>query len=152
LVVAICSFAEQNMDPKEQLINARNALQAEVDKVLEALPAYQALQRVEQAIDALGKSSQNSRPQEPNLRLSPSQSYAALAVDAIVKAAHPLTTPEIIEYISKYRALAADPERAKINIASALSKEENLKNIRWKDGRAWWLSGEKLFDSTGARG
>lgn len=128
------------MSAKQQLIAVRDALQAEIDKKLESLPEWRALQDIERAIEALG--SLPAAPEAPtrttNVRFV--RSYASLALEAIKKAKHPLTTPEIIEYIGKFRSLSADSEKNKINISSTLSKEDQFENILWRNNRAWWFA------------
>jgi hypothetical protein len=128
------------MSIKQQLITARDALQAEIDKRLEALPEWKALQDVERAIEALGNTpAPVEMPRKP-LSLRFVKSYALLAVEALKKAKRPMTTPEIIEYIAQHRKLSDDPEKNKINISSSLSKENRLENILWRNNRAWWFA------------
>lgn len=129
------------MDAKEQLVQIRNALQKAVDKALESIPEYRALESVERAIDELERAERRDRDAAADVS---QQSYTGLAMAALREAGAPLSTPQIIEYIAKYRPIAHDPERAKINISSVLSKDTRLQNISWISGRAWWLAGEKV--------
>jgi hypothetical protein len=130
------------MDPKEQLIQARNALQGAVDRALAGLPEWRALESVERAIEELEKARkpQKQNGEEGTLQ---SESYTNLAIRALREAGVPLSTPKIIEYIGRFRSVSSDPERAKINISSALSKDDRLQSLGWREGRAWWLAGEK---------
>jgi hypothetical protein len=129
------------MSAKDQLITARDALQAEIDKKLAAMPEWKALQQVERAIEALG-----TAPRLQPLAVTGRhrfrfvQSYASLAIEALKKEKRPLTTPEVIEYVGKNRTLSGDPEKNKINISSSLSKENRLENILWRNNRAWWFA------------
>jgi len=133
------------MDVREQLIGARGALQKAVDRALEEMPEYKALQRVEEALAALDATSPGGeRPTEPDQFDRSNLSYANLAIQALRHTGQPMTTPEIIGYIARFRQIASDPEKAKINVSSALSKEEGLVNLAWKGGRAWWLRREQI--------
>lgn len=129
------------MDAKEQLIQARNALQKAVDTALEALPEYRALEAVERAIEELAKAEKHGNE---IIAEAAQQSYTSLAIAALREAGAPLSTPQIIEYIGRYRPISHDPERAKINISSALSKDNRLQSISWVTGRAWWIVGERV--------
>ena len=76
--------------------------------------------------------------------------YTTLADQALDYFKRPITTPELMEFIGKHRVIDEDPEKAKINVASAMSREKRFKSISWGAGRAWWFADQPVPDAHAA--
>jgi hypothetical protein len=146
---------------------AKEAMLKVLDAKLGASPEWAAFRSIDRAIDGLTSANQHAalavsgtsnlatgtamgslygiNVAHPAYTLGPSSkppvSYADLAIAAIQEFRRPVPTPEMIDFIGKHRELSGDPEKIKVSIASTLSKDERIENVRWKNGRAWWIKG-----------
>jgi hypothetical protein len=139
------------MDAKDQLLKSRADLAAVLDEKFKSVPEWRAYRAVEAALNAFLTGSESpaprrSRSSEP----SESHSYANLSLKAIDDAGRPLTTAEIVEFVSRHRDVPNDPQKAKLNIGSGLSRDERLRNIPWRGGKAWWRANQPLPDHQSA--
>ena len=70
--------------------------------------------------------------------------YTKLTALALEDKGEPITTPELMRYIGNNRPLHHDPEKAKINVTSSLSKDQRFRSVPWENGRAWWWSDREI--------
>ena len=145
----------------DDLLRAREDLALALDAKLKDLPEWRAMRAIDRAIAALAANPFLSPSRVPVRPLVPPRrqvggesatgstprlypTYTALARSFIEFKSAPITTPELIEFIGKNRPLHPDPEKAKVNITSTLSKDKEFVSIPWEGGRAWWLSDRTL--------
>jgi|SRR5580698_11574176 hypothetical protein len=61
------------------------------------------------------------------------------AAEAAVRATgHPLTIAELVQALPAH-GTTPSPRNAEANLTSIISRRGNLRSIRWRDKRAWWL-------------
>lgn len=131
-------------DALTQLLAAKAALQADLQKILDGLPQARALERVNAAIEALrtaveAEVASADQPPfvQPRARLRIRKSYAHHAVDLLNATGRPVSTGDVVEYIN---GLRPDQEVDRDNVASSLSRSEMLQNINWQGGKSWWFA------------
>jgi hypothetical protein len=134
------------MDAKEQLLKSRADLAALLDAKLKNVPEWRAYRAVEAALNAfITGDDHDESPRRIRARSSESvESYADLALKALDQAGKPLATPEVVAFVGRHRPLPNDPEKAKLNIGSGLSRDPRLRSISWQGGRAWWHADRPL--------
>jgi len=145
------------MSAKAELTVAREAMLAVLDAKLADMPEWRAFRAIDRGIAALdGDVIKRAGATIPTLhpvyiRARSTPSYGDIAVEALRAVEYPMTTPEIIDKIEQSRGQKFDDtEKAKVNVTSSLSRDERVRNIPWKGGKAWWLSDQDvpsgLFD------
>jgi hypothetical protein len=130
--------------PKEELKKSRDELLAVLDGKLRDLPEWRALRAVDGALHAINGASVPSKDASHSDDSKDSMSYPSIALRHLDSIGHPLTTAELVEYIGSQREIPSDPEKAKINIGSSFSKDDRLRNIHWRGGRAWWITDRSM--------
>jgi hypothetical protein len=66
------------------------------------------------------------------------------AAEAAVRGAgHPLTTVELVQALPAHGAVPS-AKNAEVNLTSIISKRGNLRSVRWRDRRAWWLKDQEV--------
>jgi hypothetical protein len=138
------------MSAKTEMLAAREALALAIDAKFPNLPEWKAIRAIDRALVAMEAESVESRPESgARARLSSyfdraarvtSPSYADLGVQALTERNSPIPTPEMVEFVGKHRKLGDDPEKAKINITTSLSKDPRIRSVPWENGRAWWFA------------
>jgi len=135
-------------DPRSDLLRSRTDLLEVLDQKLKTVPEWRAFRAVDRAIAAMD----TAAPAAPMLTnhgedgsLGPlGNSYPDLGLQAIQSYGRPVPTPQMVQYIRDRRELPDDADRAKVNISSALSHDERLKNVPWQGGRAWWYADRQV--------
>lgn len=149
------------MSAANDLLQSRNELIAVLNEKLKNVPEWRAFLAVDRAVEAAnevakaaaevaaGAANQQQPHSQPNgsgaaraTRRPPDAppSYVELGLRALNTAGVPLTTPNMISFISQHREVPDDPEKAKINISSAFSHDDRLRSIAWHGGRSWWFA------------
>jgi hypothetical protein len=135
------------MNAKTELLKAHEAMSSVLDAKLKDMPEWQAFRAIDRALIAL-ESEQVPAPKrsvyQTLQKIAPMPSYVSLTMKALNERGRPITTPALMDFIGKHRALGDDPEKAKINVTSTLSKDDRFRSIPWKGGRAWWWSDKEV--------
>ena len=129
------------MAAKTELLEAQEAMAAVLDSKLSSLPewrAYRAIQRALAAED--GEANGAAKERVWTHRPGQDPSYTFLTNAALAERGKPIPTPALMDFIGKNRKLDSDPERAKINVISSLSKSPLFTSVPWEGGRAWWYA------------
>jgi hypothetical protein len=128
------------MSKKSDLLQAQEAMAALLDSKLGNMPEWKAYRAIQRAV--LSEEGPNGPvPKErARPRHKPGQplSYTVLTDSALKERGKPIPTPILMEFIGKHRDLGSDPERAKINVTSTLSKSPLFQSVAWEGGRGWW--------------
>lgn len=130
------------MSAKTEMTKAHEAMAAVLDAKLADVPEWQAFRAIDRALLAL----ETERPDARPLKINPAPrsarilSYTALTAKALEETGKPITTPLLVQFIGQRRPLDGNPEKAKVNITSSLSKDDRFKSIPWDGGRAWWYA------------
>jgi hypothetical protein len=138
------------MNAIDELAAAKEALAIALDAKLANMPEWQAYRRIERAVSALEKEASSVAIVNHVLgfgrsaRMPRQASYADLAIEIITKNGAPLPTPDIVAEIGKIRDLGSDPEKARVNVSSSMSKDPRIANVPWRGGKAWWISGREV--------
>ncbi|WP_152428318.1 hypothetical protein [Methyloferula stellata] len=131
--------------PKETLEKSRADLLAALDSKIGEMPEWKAFRAIDSALMAWQPTIavKNIRIVEkvPPRR---AQSYTDLAVQALEAAKRPLSSDEYMDFVRSRRVIGGDLKQIKISATSALSKDPRFVNIPWRNGRAWWLSGQPI--------
>lgn len=133
------------MSPKTELQQAHDDMLALLDEKLAKVPEwriFRVIDRALRAVDAPASVKANGAA-KPHRKLTRRKklvppSYAALAMVGFDKVGGPMPTDKVVEFIGSHRDLGSDPKKARINIQSALSKDDRIKSIPWRGGTAWW--------------
>jgi hypothetical protein len=134
------------MDAKQEIKLARAQLAEALDAKLENDPIWKAFRAMDRALESFESAPvRQSKPaflmsDGTSVRLVPT--YTLLAKRAITSAGRPLTTPELMDFIGRNRKLGQDPEKAKVNVTSSLSKDKRFRSVPWENGRAWWYGSD----------
>jgi hypothetical protein len=133
------------MGNTKELIQARDDLLAILDEKLKNVPEWRVFRFLDkQVMDSQAISGATgaveSRKQRGRGRRRAGFSYVDLGLEAMEITGAPVTTPEMVDFISARRKLVSDPKKARINIQSALSKDERIRSVPWRGGRAWWYA------------
>jgi len=139
---------------KTEMMQAHEAIAAALDAKIGNMPEWKAFRAVDRALLALeaerpmpaGPASLKITSQIKRRRLNGGAylSYMALADQALKQAGKPVSTPGIVDYISKHRPLLGDPDKAKIVIQSSLSKDKRFESVPWEGRRAWWYADKPI--------
>ncbi len=134
------------MTAKTEMMQAHEAMASVLDAKLKDMPEWRAFRAIDRALIAL----ETERPAAPRIapvirRITPQSataipSYVDLTLKAIEEKSQPITTPDLMAFIGQRRQLGSDPEKAKINVISSLSKAKPVKSVLWQGGRAWWYA------------
>src|ERR1700722_19973198 len=133
------------MDARDEIKLARAQLAEALDAKLAGDPLWKAFRAMDRALDSLEHSSvPRTQPfvLETGRTVQLVPTYNVLARQAILDVGRPVPTAEIMEFIRRHRKLSADPEKAKVNVTSSLSKDKRFKSVPWENGRAWWFGDE----------
>ncbi len=132
------------MTAKTAMLRAREAMASVLDAKLANLPEWQAFREIDRALLELDTEHPAVPASRERLRITPTDdavpSYVKLARQAFDEAGAPVPTPKLLAFVGARRKLAADPDKAKINVTSSLSKDKGIKSIPWEGGRAWWYA------------
>lgn len=133
------------MNARDEIKLARAQLAEALDARLAGDPLWKAFRAMDRALDSLEQSHvPKTQPYVLDtgrtVHLVPT--YNVLAKQVILDAGRPVPTSEIMEFIRRHRKLSADPEKAKVNVTSSLSKDKRFKSVPWENGRAWWYGNE----------
>jgi hypothetical protein len=135
------------MSSRDDLLEAQSAMLAVLDEKLKDMPEWRAFRAMEKFITAIGNSVESGEsPASPQHPEREKLSYGDLGHLVLSEAGKPLATPEMLAAVARRRGV--DPEEKKAVISTALSKDERIENIRWGNGRAWWLVGRALPTET----
>jgi hypothetical protein len=138
------------MTAKSELMQAREAMAAALDAKWSNVPEWKAFRAIDRALLALETEQADAElPLTPHrvrtrLRLNQPPSYNALADSLLSETKRPVTTSQLMAFIGAHRKLNPDPNKAKINVTSSLSKSPQYRNIPWEGGTAWWYSDRPL--------
>lgn len=144
---------------KHRLAKVRAALLVALDAKLKGVPEWEAFREIDDFLQSPNGKMEDStervvRRRRPRLRLRPGPeareepaTYADLALRAIADAGKPVATPALIAFIAKHRSVPSDPQKAKMNITSGLSRDPRLHSIPWQGGRGWWVAGVPVPDN-----
>lgn len=137
------------MGKHAELIQARDDALAALDEKLKNVPEWRVFRYLDkQVMDSQAASGANgaieSRSQRARGRRRAGFSYVDLAIKAMAANGVPVTTPEMVAFISARRKLGSDLKKARINIQSALSKDERVQSVPWRGGRAWWHANKEV--------
>lgn len=132
------------MTDKAELIQARNEMMALLDEKLKNVPEWRAFRIMDKAISAM------DRPPSVHVGLNGDavarwrarSSYGDLAVEFIEHERRPSSTTEVVAYVATKRN--RNPDDIRINIQSALSRDERLESIAFSGTRAWWFKGREV--------
>ena len=144
------------MTNKEKLTSARDDMLAVLDERLSKMPEWRAFRAMEEALAAINETTAApvrmipKVPPRGQLRPAEGPTYVQLALEAIKESGAPLSTTDILDFIAKRRALSSDPEKARIDVESGLSRDERIKNIVWHASRAWWPADRELPNANSA--
>jgi hypothetical protein len=131
------------MSAKTSILQAREAMAAVLDAKLANLPEWKAFRDIDRALLELDAEQPVSPAPRERSRITPAgeaPSYVKLALQAFDEVGTPVPTPKLMQFVGSRRELPADPERAKVNVTSSLSKEKRIKSVPWEGGRAWWYA------------
>jgi len=130
------------MSAKSEMMKAHEAMATVLDAKFANVPEWQAFRSIDRALLALEteQAPAQSAQNKPLLRILSTPSYTSLTAKALDDTGLPITTPKLVQFIGQHRKLGDDPEKAKINITSSLSKDDRFKSIPWEGGRAWWYA------------
>lgn len=140
------------MTAKSELIQAREAMAAALDAKWSNVPEWKAFRAIDRALLALETEQADAEPTARarvrlrlrSLRSGQQPSYNALADSALTQTGKPITTAQLMEFIAARRRVDPDPNKAKINVTSSLSKSPQFRNVPWEGGTAWWYSDRPL--------
>jgi len=138
------------MSAKTEMLAAREALALALDAKFPNLPEWKAIRAIDRALIAMETESPEKRSEsgargrlgaylERSSRAG-TPTYADLGFKAITELNSPVPTPQMVEFIGKHRKLDDDPDKARINITTSLSKDARIRSISWGNGRAWWFA------------
>jgi hypothetical protein len=133
------------MSAKSELLQARDELMAVLDEKLKGMPEWRAFKAIEKSLIVIDGEDLAKRvfpsPLEgtPRRGRSATPSYVKLALEAISAAGKPVPTPEIVAFITERRGLDSTSESIRVSIQSALSKDDRIRSVPWRGGRAWWF-------------
>jgi hypothetical protein len=142
-------------EPNE-LIEAHEAMAAVLDAKFPNLKEWMAFRAIDRALLAsLMKAlpapmAPKQRRERPRLNNNAPTPYMTLADNAMKASGKPLTTAQLMEYISARRETGPDPAKARIVVQSSLSKDKRFKSIAWAGGRAWWYADKPVPKSESA--
>jgi hypothetical protein len=137
------------IDKPTDLIEAHEAMAAVLDAKFPAVKEWTAFRAIDRALLAwLNDHAPAPRPAAKPRAVSRKKKnaptpYMTLADTAMAAAGKPVTTIELMEYISARRPIG-DPKKARIVVQSSLSKDERFESIEWRGGRAWWYAGRPV--------
>ena len=95
------------------------------------------------SIDQMLLNSLRKAPLPSFIRRQPEQVPYMTLVDAALKDSNkPLTTNELVTYISHKRG--SEPKKIKAVVSSSLSKDKRFCNIPFADHRAWWYTNRNV--------
>lgn len=143
------------MSAKSEMQAARAELILALDAKLGDMPEWKAFRAIERGIAALSgpANGQNASSILQKLSMTPvyrnKLSYGDLAFKALSDSPMPLTTIEVIDIIENSKGEKfEDAEKAKINIASSLSRDVRIKSVPWRNGKAWWPAEKEIPSET----
>jgi hypothetical protein len=131
---------------RDQLLKTRDALLAVLDAKLKDVPEWTSYRAVEFCLQAGGSIEASMPLKTRRRRIEAQEPYADLAIKAIESSGRPMSTQEVVSFIGAHRQIPPDPQKAKFNIGSGLSRDKRLQNVTWQGGRAWWHAGQSLPD------
>jgi len=141
------------MSNRDELMQAQSAMLTVLDEKLRDMPEWRAYRAISKAIAALNGAVKSSEPvaagiaPQPKLQRERTDlSYAEIAILLLQQAGRPMASRELIPAIAERRGV--DGSEKKVVISTALSRDERLKNIRWRNGTAWWLTDRELPQET----
>jgi hypothetical protein len=131
-----------------ELIQARDDALASLDEKLKNLPEWRVFRFLDRQLSnaqaaqmANGAIESRSRG---NRRARSGSSYVDLALKALEANRAPVPTSDMVSFIGARRPLGPDPKKARINIQSALSKDNRVQSVPWRGGTAWWYAGRPV--------
>jgi hypothetical protein len=133
------------MTAKSEMMQAHEAMATVLDAKFSNVPEWRAFRAIDRALLALETERPNgAKAEHPERIRRPVEgapaSYVSLALKAMEEGKLPVPTLRLMEFIGKRRTLDADPERAKVNVISSLSKNKQIKSVPWEGGKAWWYA------------
>jgi hypothetical protein len=137
----------------DELILAQSAMLSVLDEKLRDMPEWRAYRAIGKAIAALNGAVESSESVAagiaPRLELQRQRtdlSYAKIAIQLLQQAERPMASRELIPAIAQRRGV--DGSEKRVVISTALSRDERIKNIPWRNGTAWWLTDRELSQET----
>jgi hypothetical protein len=134
------------MTAKTELMQAHETMAAVLDAKFSGVPEWKAFRAIDRALLALetehaaAKTEPAPAPKRARVRQGVLPSYNSLTDQALKQVGKPVPTGPLVNFISGYRDLGNDLEKAKINITSGLSKSRLFRSVPWEGGRAWWYA------------
>jgi hypothetical protein len=149
------------MSAEQDIIQAREEMATILDQKLSDMTEWKAFRAMDKAIAALkainmtlermadGELPPDLAARNGTLvrkpRVPRSESYAALAIQAINREGRPLHIDNIVAFIAGARGLSLEEgEQLKVAIGSGLSRDRRLRSVVWHGGRGWWYSNQEL--------
>jgi hypothetical protein len=130
---------------RADLIRGRNAMMVVLDAKLKDMPEWQALRAMDRILASMeGRPAVNGSGESvtPRRRMRVKASYVDLAVEAIKRSGKPIPVSDIVSFITTERGIK-DADSVRVNIQSALSRDNRVESIHWSGGRGWWITGRE---------
>jgi hypothetical protein len=134
---------------KDNLLKAHRSMSAVLDAKFKDVAEWQAFRDIDKALlDFITETPTPAMPaptkrviEVPHHGRPPSEtSYVVLGLAALEEFGEPIPTPQMVEFIASRREIPEDPDRAKMNISTSLSKDDRFQSVPWRGGRAWWFA------------
>ncbi len=134
------------MTATPELLEAYEAMASLLDTKLANMPEWKIFRALHRAVTADQTSASKGAAKDRAWPNRPGQppSYTALTDMALKERAKPIPTPILMDFIRKHREVDPDPDRAKINVTSSLSKSPLFQSIAWEGGKAWWYTNQPV--------
>ncbi|HTE76908.1 MAG TPA: hypothetical protein VK653_09220 [Xanthobacteraceae bacterium] len=141
------------MNAKTEMMRAHEAMAVVLDAKFSNVPEWQAFRAIDRALLALESEQPIDPPPRERSRITRAvsgevPSYVSLALKSFEETGAPIPTPKLMEFVAGRRQLPPDPNRAKVNVTSSLSKEKRIKSVPWLGGRAWWYADRPVPKAT----
>jgi hypothetical protein len=134
---------------RKKIIDAFEALACALDQKLGTMTEWTALRAIGQMMveSVTQPQSAQNRPIARQFHRTPFRSgnvtpYMTIADSALQQAGKPLTTTELVNFISAQKGV--NPARIKGVIASTLSKDKRFCSVKLDDKRAWWYTNKDV--------
>jgi hypothetical protein len=138
------------MSAEDALLKVHAELLAMLDAKIADMPEWRAFRGVNAELLQLGRRkpidrAAGTRPPAnlPKKTYAGKQTYAVLAEQALDTAKEPLPTQDMLKFIGERKKLE-NPDKARINMVSALSHDDRFHSVPWNGGRAWWWSNKPV--------
>jgi hypothetical protein len=125
------------MSNKAELIQARKEVMGILDEKFKEVAEWRWFRAIDRALTAL-----NGTTPEAAIPTHGHQSYGDLAIAVIESAGKPVVTDEIVSFVANKRN--RNPAGIKINVQSALSRDDRIASVHWSGGRGWWLKNREV--------